>query len=274
MVETCERLNEHVDTLISVLVSTGSEEVEGVVRLEVVVAVEVASNKVMDLFLGLLMKILEFVDGRELGDIETVGQDTIGLSLEEMLGLEGSDVRNGGEDVASVCGSALYAVSVVDTSLSSLSIDIEVLEIVVEIDGTSTEITTQKSGVGGEDGGHINSALLGQRQSNTGQPLVEVGNDSLLLLVADKLFTKSAIRTSLRETTSYLAQEPSDQITKDDGLVCLVIAYWGGNAGAVPQISLPLIQVLVGSLGVEEQDSGGALDEPSTIKHTNSPVLH
>jgi hypothetical protein len=41
--------------------------------------------------------------------------------------------------------------------------------------------------VSGEDGGHINLALLAQGESNTSQPFVELRNDGALLLVVDVL---------------------------------------------------------------------------------------
>jgi hypothetical protein len=50
-----------------------------------------------------------------------------------VLGLEGGNVRNSGEDVASVGSSSFNAVSVVNSSLSSLGIDIEPLKVVVEV---------------------------------------------------------------------------------------------------------------------------------------------
>lgn len=187
MVKTGKRLNEHIHTLIPELVATGSEEVEGVFWLEVVVAIEVTADEVVDLLLGLLMEVLELVHGRKLGDVETVGEDTIGLALEQMLTLVGGDVGNGGEDIAGVGGSTLDAVSVVDTTLSSLGIDIEPLKVVVEIYRAGAQVATEKSGVCCEDGSNINLSPLGQWQRNTGKPFVEVGNDSLLLLVAHKL---------------------------------------------------------------------------------------
>lgn len=51
-----------------------------------------------------------------------------------MLTFECSDVGNGREDVAGVGGGPFYAVPVIDPSLSSFSIDIEILEVIVEID--------------------------------------------------------------------------------------------------------------------------------------------
>ena len=39
----------------------------------------------------------------------------------------------------------------------------------------------------GEDGGDVDSALLTQRESNTSEPLVELGNDCALLFVVNVL---------------------------------------------------------------------------------------
>lgn len=92
-----------------------------------------------------------------------------------------------------MCRGALDAVTVVDTALAGLSIDIEVLEVVVEIDRAGAKVTTKEGGVGGEDGRNVNAALLAQWQSNTSEPLVEVCDDGLFLLVADILKSENAI---------------------------------------------------------------------------------
>lgn len=55
MVETGQRFDVHVDSLIAVFVSSSSEEIECVLRVKVILSIEVASNKVVDLDLGLLM---------------------------------------------------------------------------------------------------------------------------------------------------------------------------------------------------------------------------
>lgn len=39
----------------------------------------------------------------------------------------------------------------------------------------------------GEDGGDVDSALLTQRESNTSEPLMELGDNSALLFVVDVL---------------------------------------------------------------------------------------
>lgn len=74
---TRERLYEHVHSLVAVLVTTGGEEVERVVEVKVVVAVEMASDEVIDLLLRDSVEVLELVHGRELGHVETVGRDTV-----------------------------------------------------------------------------------------------------------------------------------------------------------------------------------------------------
>lgn len=55
VVETSQRLDKHVNTLISELVTSGSEEVESVLGDEVVMTIEVTAHKVVDLLLRLLV---------------------------------------------------------------------------------------------------------------------------------------------------------------------------------------------------------------------------
>ena len=104
-----------------------------------------------------------------------------------MLALVGGDVRNSGEDITRVGSRALDAVSMVDATLAGLGVHIEPLKVVVEVDGAGAQVSPQKRGVGGEDGGHIDAALLAERQTNAGKPLVEMGDDGLFLLVANVL---------------------------------------------------------------------------------------
>ena len=85
MNQTGQRLDEHVDTLIPVLVTTSREEVQSLVQIKVVVTVKMAAHKVVDALLVGLMQVLELVGSGELFDIETIGKDTIGLALEQML---------------------------------------------------------------------------------------------------------------------------------------------------------------------------------------------
>jgi hypothetical protein len=66
-----------------------------------------------------------------------------------VLGFVSSDVRYGGENVGTVGRRSFDAVPVVDTTLSCFLIDIEIGEVIVEIDRSSTEVTSEKSSVGG-----------------------------------------------------------------------------------------------------------------------------
>ena len=125
--------------------------------------------------------------GRELDDVETVGQDTIGLALEQMFGLVCGDVGDCGEDIAGVCGGTLNTVPVVDTTLSCLGVHIEVLEVVVEIYGAGAKVTSEKGCVGGEDSGYIDASLAAEWERHTGEPLVEMRDDGLGRLVANEL---------------------------------------------------------------------------------------
>lgn len=187
MVETSQRFDKHIDTFVAVLVSSSSEEIQRVLGIKVVLAVEVTSDEVIDLDLRLLMQVLELVRCRELLDIESIGQNTVWFPLEQMLALVRCDVRDGCEDVGGVGRSSLDAISVVYTTLSSFRIHIEELQVVVEVDRTCAKISSEKCGVGGKNGRDINATLLAQRKRNTSQPFVELDNDSFSLFVVDEL---------------------------------------------------------------------------------------
>ena len=65
----------------------------------------------------------------------------------------------------------------VDTPLSSFMINIKVLQVVVEINTSSTQVSTKQSSVGGKDGSYVNVPLSAEGNSETGLPFVEVGYD-------------------------------------------------------------------------------------------------
>lgn len=113
------------------------------------------------------MQVLELVHSRELLHIETIGQNAVGLPLQQVLTLKGRNVRDRREDIGTVRSSPLNAVTVVDATLSGLGVYIKVLQIVVEIDGAGTEVATKESSVGREDGGQIHVTLLGQGEGHT-----------------------------------------------------------------------------------------------------------
>lgn len=60
-----------------------------------------------------------------------------------MLGFVGSDVRDSSKDVAAVGGGTLDAVAVVDTALASLVVDVKVAEVVIKVNGSSTEVSSK-----------------------------------------------------------------------------------------------------------------------------------
>lgn len=88
MVEPREGLDEYVGPLVPVLVAAGDEEVEGFVEIEVVVAVEVTADELVDLLLGDRVKILKLVKGRKFLHVQSVRRDEVRLSLKQMLGFE------------------------------------------------------------------------------------------------------------------------------------------------------------------------------------------
>jgi hypothetical protein len=84
--------------------------------------------------------------------------------------------------------SALDAISVVDATLASLCIYIEILEVVIEVDRTCAEISPKNCSVCRKDGSDVDSALLAQREGDSSQPFVELRNNGSSLLVVGVLW--------------------------------------------------------------------------------------
>jgi len=73
---------------------------------------------------------------------------------------------------------------------------------------------------------------------------------------------------------AHLAQKPSNQVAKNNGLVCFRVIGRRRNARHGPQVAFPLIEVSVGSAGVEQQDSRSAINKPSTVESLDASVFH
>ena len=151
-------------------------------------AIEMASDEVVDLVFRLLVQVLEFMHSRELLDVQSVRQNPIWFALQQVFALVRSDMRDSGENIRGMCSCTLDAVPVIDTTLARFSVDIEVLKVVVEVDRAGAKVAAEKCSVGGEDGSDIYPSFLSQGKRYTGKPLVEVRNDSPLLFMGDKLF--------------------------------------------------------------------------------------
>ena len=259
VVESRERLDEHVGALVGELVASGGEQVERLVQVEVVVAVEVAAHEVVDLLLGESVQVLELVQGAELLDAEAVGRDDVGLALEQVLGLVARDARHGGEDVSAVSGRALHAVAVVDAAVAGLLVQVEVAQVVVEVAVAGAQVAAEQRGVRGEYGGHVQVTRATQHEANAGHPLVEVSEHELGLVA---------------QLVQKLADEPGDEEAEDDGVIRLVVVERHADVAALPQLVLPLVEVVVGRLDVEQHHLRVAFDEPVAEHDVHALAAH
>jgi hypothetical protein len=94
-----------------------------------------------------------------------------------MFGLVSGDVRDGSKDICAVCGRTFDAIPVVDTTLSGLVIDIEVLKVVVKVDGASTQVPAEEGRMCREDGGDVDVPLPTEGNGHPGLPFVEMRDD-------------------------------------------------------------------------------------------------
>lgn len=111
---------------MSVFNSEMDTHVEGIVEIEIIVAIEVTAYEVVDLRLGDSVQVLELMHRREFDHVQAIWQDAVcalrsksdcfqdkgrtRLALEKMLGFIRGDVRHGREHVRTVRRSALNAV--------------------------------------------------------------------------------------------------------------------------------------------------------------------
>jgi len=264
---TGKRLDKHIDTLIPILIPPCGKHVQGIVQIKIIIAIEMAPNELIDFSLGGSMHILEFMHSLKLDDIQAIGQYPIRFTFQQMLTLVCRNMGDGRKDISTVSSRTFNTVSVIDTTFSSFVIDVEVLEIVVEIYGTGTEVSTKKSGVGSEDGSDVDMTFTTEGDSEASLPLMKVGDNGCGCLASDVLREVCSGNRLIKESTkTHVAEEPGDEITKDNGLVCLVVIWGTGNASKVPEIALPLIKTRIHRAGIEKQHMRISLNKPATIE--------
>lgn len=125
------------------------------------------------------MNVLEFVHCLELHYVQSVWKDAIWLSFQQMFAFVGSDMRNGREDVRAVRRGTLDAIAVVDPAFACFVIDIEILQVVVKINGARAEITSKQCCVGRKNSRNIDVSFAAQRNGKSSLPLMEMCDDSL-----------------------------------------------------------------------------------------------
>ena len=153
VVQPCQRLDEDVRALVGELVPSRCEQVQGTIKVEVKVAVEVPSNKLVDLLLAGGVQVLELMQISL--HVEAVRSDQVRLPAHQVGRLHAGDLRHSGEDVRQVGPCSLDAVPVEDSSLARLLVAVEVFQVVVEVSVAGAEVSSKLGGVGREDGCYI-----------------------------------------------------------------------------------------------------------------------
>jgi hypothetical protein len=81
-------------------------------------------------------------------------------------------------------------------------------------------------------------------------------------------------RATPRDQETHLAEEPRDNVPKDNSLIRLVIIRRTGNTRQIPKIRLPLIQPIVARSSIKQEYSGCSFDKPSTVDQLDASVSH
>ena len=74
-------------------------------------------------------------------------------------------------------------------ALARFMVDVEVLEVVVKVDGAGAEVEAEEGGVGGKDSGDVDVSLAAEGDSEAGLPFVEVGDNGAVELARDVLWS-------------------------------------------------------------------------------------
>jgi hypothetical protein len=81
-------------------------------------------------------------------------------------------------------------VSMIDAAFASLLVYIKIPEVIVEVHRAGAKVATQERGVSCEDGSDVDMTLSAERNSNTSEPFVKVGDDGGLGLMCSILWCK------------------------------------------------------------------------------------
>lgn len=90
---TSKRLNKHVDAFVAILIATCREKVQSVVQVEIIVAVEMTADKVVDFLLILRVEILKFVRRAKANIIDTSRPTHLNFTMFKPLGRTPSGLR-------------------------------------------------------------------------------------------------------------------------------------------------------------------------------------
>ena len=164
--------------------------IERIIEIEIIMAIEMSPHEIINLTLRRLMQILELMHRLELDHIQPIGKDTIRFPLQQMLRFVRGNMRHRRKHIRTMRRRTFYAIPMIDPALARLMIDIKVLKVVVEIDGTGTEVSTEESSVGCEDCRNVDVALSAEGDSEASLPFVEMGDNGLVESSRNVLFAK------------------------------------------------------------------------------------
>lgn len=105
------------------------------------------------------MQVLKLVHRLEFRNVEAIRKDPIGFAFEQMLALVCGDMGHRCKNIRTMCCRSFDTVSMVDTSFAGFMVYIKVLEVVVKINTTRTEISAKERRMRGEDGSYVDMSF-------------------------------------------------------------------------------------------------------------------
>ena len=81
-----------------------------------------------------------------------------------------------------MCCRSFDTVSMVDATFTGFVVDVEVLEVVIKVNGAGAEVSPEKGCVGCEDCCYVDMTFAAEWDSKACLPFVEMGNDCCVQL--------------------------------------------------------------------------------------------
>ena len=121
----------------------------------------------------------------------------------------------------------------VDTPLSSFMINIKVLQVVVEINTSCTQVSTKKSSVSSKDGGYVDMPLPAKGNSETGLPFVEMSYNCGFGLSGRELISASILYRCREERGGGLNRltSPRNHATMYPNTIASLVSWSFGGEG-------------------------------------------
>lgn len=174
-------------------------------------AVEMTSRKFMDFLFCNGMQILKFMNGRKLFHIQPIRCYKIWLPFQQVFRFVAGNFRYRSEHMTQMSSCPFQTVTMVNLPLTGFFVHRKLVQIVVKVRITGTQISTEQCGMRSENSCDVNLPCSQNNQGHSSLPFMELCNDSgcsVAILVS-----------VLTQAPFEFDQKLADHVAENDGIV-------------------------------------------------------